>query len=132
MADETEDWTPDKEKEDDPAKLQKEAIKIQKEGLAFYKGVLEKEEKRRLAEAEANSYATATIGPAFPHKLKPKQITVQVRKIDNGFILARVNEVIHPSYGGTPEETYYPTILQLTKGLEEVVREAFVEIPAGT
>jgi len=118
------------EEENDPAKLQKEAIKIQKEGLAFYKGVLEKEEKRRLAEAEGPPSYLAARGFASPSK--PKQITLQVRKIDNGFILARVNEIIHPSYGGAPEETYYSTVLELIKGLEGVVQEAFVEIPAGT
>lgn len=126
----------EREREDDPAKLQKEAIKIQKEGLAFYKGILEKqqkEEERRLAEGP-DDYLTAIrgrlAGPAKP--LEPKQITVQVRKIDNGFILARVKEM-HPGHYGAPaEETYYPTVLQLIKGLEGVVQEAFVEIPAGT
>lgn len=114
-----EDWTPDKEKEDDPRKLQKEAIRLQKEGLALMRGELE---KRKVA-----------VGPPefvgvmeFPHAGPPpqRQVTLQVRKIQNGFLLALTRESNH-GYGVPAEETFYQTVPELLQGLEGVVQGAF-------
>jgi len=118
-------WNPEKEKREDPAKLAREAIELQKEGIAYLKSLREQ------------NPTAPVIGRVYAPPPTPKQITVQVREIDNGFVLSRCTETYHGP-GMPAQETYYQTIPQLLEGLEKVVGGAFLPpdptpgVPEGT
>jgi hypothetical protein len=130
MADEHDNDFLKEEEENDPTRIQKEAIRIQKEGLAFYKGILEKQQKEEAERAARGLTAVCAPVPYLASREPSKQITIQVRKIDNGFILARIKQTYHPDQQA--EETYYQTVPELLKGLGTIVEGTFVEIPDGT
>lgn len=104
--DDIEDWNPEKEKREDPAKLAREAIELQKEGIAYLKKLRGEDDGRRIG-----SFVTASTAP------KPRRITLQVREIDNGFILAR-GPMGH-EYVEQADETYYQTVPELLEGGKE-------------
>jgi hypothetical protein len=109
-----EDWNPDKEKKEDPAKLQREAIELQRESIEVLRSFRDRN-------------VEAPVLRVYKPPPMPKQITVQIREIDNGFILAKTREM-YPGHDGTPQEAYYPTIPQLLEGLEKAVEGAFLAL----
>jgi len=115
----------EEERKNDPTKLQREAIALQREGLAFLR-------------EKMNSAPPGIVGRVY-EPLAPTSITFQIRKISNGFVLAKQgNHQLYNPEGPHAEETYYQTIPQLLEGLDKVVEGAFPpsdptpDVPEGT
>lgn len=123
MADETSDYLKD-EQENDPAKVQKEAVELQREGIKLMKEAMGK-----------NRPKTSYIATE-KYLLAPKQqfpLELQVRKIENGWILASKADSRHGigPYQDRPSETYCQTAEELVKAVVALVEAFTKDAPPG-
>lgn len=139
MVDENDNEFLKEEQENDPAKLQKESVELQREALDFYKGILKEQKAKEGAPyVRPTTYLAAApvVGRAYPSH--PTCVTFKTKKITNGWVLlrARGHEDIYQPEGNI-EETYFATIEELTAGVDRAVRLFAAEamgsdVPAGT
>ena len=106
MADETSDYLKD-EQENDPAKVRKEAVELQREGIKLMKEAMGKN--------------------------RPIPLELQVRKIENGWILASKADSRHGigPYQDRPSETYCQTAEELVKAAVALVEAFTKDAPPG-
>ena len=107
------------EEENDPAKVQKEAVELQREGI------------RLMKEAMAKKPPQTSYIAAGDYVLGTKQqlpLELQVRKIENGWILASKADGRYGlgPYQDRPSETYCQTAEELVKAAVALVK-AFTE-----
>lgn len=109
--------------------VQKEAIALQKEGLALF--------RKQLADQHAGRMAVGA-GPVYEMPT-PTTLTLQVRKISNGFIIAQAPDQgpFHDPEGRLSRETYCEmaegvlgTAAALIRGFCDPVKAP--EVPDGT
>jgi hypothetical protein len=126
MTDEANEFLKDEE-ENDPIKVQKESIELQKEGIKLMKEALRKKSESSPSVVSARSYLK---------EVRTSSMEFQVRRIENGFILAlKISAYLRPGmYQETPTEIYCQTVLELVKATVAQV-EAFTkeqEVAEGT
>ena len=106
MPEEDDDWTPDKERDEDSAKLTREAIELQKEGLKYLKSLRDDR--------------PAVVGRTCPLPIL-KAVTLQVKRITNGWLLLKGQDQ-HGYPSEIAEETYFKTTDELVAGVDQLVR----------